>query len=143
LTSFYTGPYRIGPESFHDASQNGHWMRSIGPIIGDLLLTPDDASEPAAGRTPGPGAAVPAPSPAVHGASAPEAGCPPEPSPELTDEEVAVLRLVAEGLPIDSVAARLGMSPRTVRRRMHDVCENLGVRSTIQAVVWAAHHGLV
>src|SRR4051794_6409697 len=118
-------------------------MRSIGPIIGDLLLTPDDASEPAASRTPGPGAALPAPSPAVRGPSAPGAGGPPEPSPELTDEEVAVLRLVAEGLPIDSVAARLGMSPRTVRRRMHDVCEHLGVSSTIQAVVWAAHRGLV
>jgi DNA-binding NarL/FixJ family response regulator len=65
------------------------------------------------------------------------------PVPQVSDEELAVLRLVAEGLPIASVAARLGMSPRTVRRRMHDLCDRIGVTGTMQAVVWAAHHGLV
>jgi len=108
-------------ESFHGSSQNGQWMRSTGPTARDPLRTQDDdVPEPAA-----------------------RADSPPDPSPELSDEEVAVLRLIAEGLPIDSVAARLGMSPRTVRRRMHDVCERIGVTSTIPAVVWAAHHGLV
>jgi DNA-binding NarL/FixJ family response regulator len=68
---------------------------------------------------------------------------PPGPAPGPTDEELAVLRLVAEGLPIDSVAARLEISPRTVRRRMHDLCERIGVTGTMQAVVWAAHRGLV
>ena len=65
------------------------------------------------------------------------------PAPPLTDEELTLLRLVAEGLPMDSVAARLGMSPRTARRRMHDLCERVGVTGTMQAVVWAAHNGLV
>ncbi len=65
------------------------------------------------------------------------------PAPRLSAEELALLRLVAEGLPIDSVAARLGLSPRTVRRRMHGLCDRIGVTGTMQAVVWAAHHGLV
>jgi DNA-binding NarL/FixJ family response regulator len=68
---------------------------------------------------------------------------PPDAVPGLTDEELALLRLVAEGLPIDSVAARLEISPRTVRRRMHDLCDRIGVTGTMQAVVWAAHRGLV
>jgi len=68
---------------------------------------------------------------------------PPDAVPGLTDEELALLRLVAEGLPIDSVAARLEISPRTVRRRMHDLCDHIGVTGTMQAVVWAAHRGLV
>jgi DNA-binding NarL/FixJ family response regulator len=65
------------------------------------------------------------------------------PAAQLSEEELALLRLVATGLPMDSVAARLGMSPRTARRRMRDLCERIGVTGTIQAVVWAAHHGLV
>jgi len=67
----------------------------------------------------------------------------PGPVPHLNEEELALLRLVAEGLPMDSVAARLGMSPRTARRRMHDLCGRIGVTGTMQAVVWAAHNGLV
>ena len=65
------------------------------------------------------------------------------PASLVTDEELALLRLLAEGLPSASVAARLGMSPRTLRRRMHDLCDRIGVTGTMQAVVWAAHHGLV
>jgi DNA-binding NarL/FixJ family response regulator len=58
-------------------------------------------------------------------------------------EELAILRHVAEGLPIDSVAHRVGMSPRTVRRRMRNLCDRIGVTCAMQAVVWAAHRGLV
>lgn len=67
----------------------------------------------------------------------------PQPAPRVSEEDLALLRLVAEGLPMDSVAARLGMSPRTARRRIHDLCERIGVTGTMQAVVWAAHRGLV
>src|SRR4051794_12923080 len=62
---------------------------------------------------------------------------------QLSDEELALLRLIAEGLPMNSVAARLGMSPRTARRRMHDLCARIGATGTMQAVVWDAHRGLV
>jgi DNA-binding NarL/FixJ family response regulator len=81
--------------------------------------------------------------PANRGQDATAACRQPQSVPQLSDEELALLQLVAEGLPIDSVAARLSMSPRTVRRRMHDLCDRIGVTGTMQAVVWAAHHGLV
>jgi DNA-binding NarL/FixJ family response regulator len=62
-------------------------------------------------------------------------------TPALSDDAVALLRLLAEGLPIEAVARRLGTSERTVRRRTRQICDRLGVGAPIQAVVWAAHHG--
>lgn len=64
-------------------------------------------------------------------------------SPSLSTQDVALLALLAEGLPIDAVGRRLQLSGRTVRRRTRSICEQLGVQAPIQAVVWAAHRGLV
>ena len=63
--------------------------------------------------------------------------------PLVSADELAILRLVADGLPTDAVAHRLTTSPRTVRRRMRNLCDRVGATCTIQAVVWAARHGLV
>jgi DNA-binding NarL/FixJ family response regulator len=63
--------------------------------------------------------------------------------PLVSTDELAILRLVAEGLPIDAVAHRLDTSPRTVRRRMRNLCDRIGATCTIQAVVWAARRDLV
>ena len=52
-------------------------------------------------------------------------------------------RLLAQGLPLGSVARRMRTSERTVRRRTRAICNRLGVRASIQAVVWAAHQGLL
>jgi DNA-binding NarL/FixJ family response regulator len=65
------------------------------------------------------------------------------PPPLVSADELAILRLVAHGLPIDAVAHRLATSPRTVRRRMRNLGDRVGATCTIQAVVWAARHGLV
>lgn len=65
------------------------------------------------------------------------------PADVLSCEELELLRLLAEGLPADVVARRLAISPRTLRRRTRDVCERLGVDTTVQALVWAARRGLV
>lgn len=61
----------------------------------------------------------------------------------LDDEELTLLRLLAQGLPIDAVARRLDMSERTVRRRTRAICDRLGVPAPISAVVWAVRHGLL
>jgi DNA-binding NarL/FixJ family response regulator len=61
----------------------------------------------------------------------------------LRDDEVAVLSLLAEGLPLEIVARRLAVSERTLRRRTRAICDLLGVRATITAVAWAARRGLV
>ena len=51
--------------------------------------------------------------------------------------------LLAGGLPLDTVARRMGTSERTVRRRVKGICDRLGFGSSIQAVAWAARRGLV
>jgi DNA-binding NarL/FixJ family response regulator len=60
-----------------------------------------------------------------------------------TGEELAILRLTAEGLPERSVARHVGISPRTVRRRLHGLCDRLGVTCPIQAIVWAVRRDLI
>jgi DNA-binding NarL/FixJ family response regulator len=62
---------------------------------------------------------------------------------ELSHQDVELLRLLAGGLPLDAVARRMGKSERTVRRRVRGICDRLGLRSSIQAVAWAARRGLV
>ena len=61
----------------------------------------------------------------------------------LSHQDVELLRLLAQGLPLDSVARRMRTSERTVRRRTRAICNRLGVSASIQAVVWAAHQGLL
>jgi DNA-binding NarL/FixJ family response regulator len=62
---------------------------------------------------------------------------------ELSRQDVELLGLLAGGLPLDAVARRMNTSERTVRRRVRAICDRLGFTSSIQAVVWAAHRGLV
>lgn len=61
----------------------------------------------------------------------------------LNDDELALLALLARGLPTDLVARRLGLSERTVRRRTRTICDRLQVGTPVEAVVWAARRHLV
>lgn len=61
----------------------------------------------------------------------------------ITGEEVAILRLMANGLPLNSVARHTGLSSRAIRRRLRGLCDRLGVTYPIQAIVWAARRGRV
>ena len=67
----------------------------------------------------------------------------PAPAEPPSRQDVELLRLLAQGLPLGSVARRLRTSERTVRRRPRAICNRLGVHASIQAVVWAAHEGLL
>jgi len=62
---------------------------------------------------------------------------------QLSHQDVELLKLLAGGLSLDSVARRMGTSDRTVRRRVKAICDRLGVGTSIQAVAWAARRGLV
>ena len=66
----------------------------------------------------------------------------PAPTEPLSSQDVELLRLLAQGLPVGSVARRMRVSERTVRRRTRAICKRLGVGASIQAVVWAAREGL-
>jgi DNA-binding NarL/FixJ family response regulator len=59
----------------------------------------------------------------------------------LADDELRVLRLMAEGATIGVVARKLEISERTVRRKARSVCDTLGCETTIEAIVWAVRHG--
>lgn len=61
----------------------------------------------------------------------------------LADNQVRVLALLASGATTDAAARSLGISPRTLRRRCRDICEQVGVQTSVEAVVWAARSGLV
>jgi len=56
-------------------------------------------------------------------------------SPHPTDLEI--LALLAEGHTVESIGRRLGVSDRTVRRRLRSIADDIGVDSTIEAVVHA------
>ena len=61
----------------------------------------------------------------------------------LDDDDLAVLAMLAQGLPVGTVARRLAMSERTLRRRTRAICDILGVPAAITAVAWAAKRGLL
>jgi len=61
----------------------------------------------------------------------------------LLRDEVHLLSLLAAGLPVEAVARRLHVCPRTVRRRCRGVCDKIGVSSVIEAVAWAARRRLI
>ena len=51
----------------------------------------------------------------------------------LGDDELVVLRLMAEGHTVEAVARRLDVSERTVRRKSRSACEAVGVDTTVEA----------
>lgn len=61
----------------------------------------------------------------------------------LTDRELAVLQLLAEGLHNKQIATRLGISTRTVERHCDNIYTKLGVGSRTEAVVRAISTKLV
>ena len=61
----------------------------------------------------------------------------PEQAGDLTERELSVLSLLAEGLHNREVAARLGISSRTVDRHCDNIYAKLGVGSRTEAVVRA------
>ena len=64
------------------------------------------------------------------------------PLPELSEREREVLELVATGLSNQKIAARLGISEKTVKAHLTSVFRQLGVEDRTQAAVWARQHGL-
>ena len=62
---------------------------------------------------------------------------------ELSDREVEVLGLVAEGLTDPQVAERLYLSPRTVGQHLRSIYQKLGVPSRAAAVKEAVGRGLI
>ena len=73
-------------------------------------------------------------------APTPPRGVAPE---QLTEREVEVLRLMAEGLSNDEIAEALTVGRATVKTHVSNVLMKLGVRDRVQAVAFAYRSGLV
>ncbi|PRY37906.1 MULTISPECIES: LuxR C-terminal-related transcriptional regulator [Umezawaea] len=63
--------------------------------------------------------------------------------PSLGQQDLTMLAFLADGMVVEAVGRRMELSDRTVRRRMRAVCDQLGVRTPVQAIVWAARRGLI
>lgn len=61
----------------------------------------------------------------------------------LTEREVAVLRLLAEGNDTAEVGRQLYFSERTVKNVIHDVTSRLDLRNRTHAVAYAIRQGLI
>jgi DNA-binding CsgD family transcriptional regulator len=71
--------------------------------------------------------------------------CAPKPADRagLSGRELAVLRLVADGLTVSAIAGRLALSPRTVHRHLDHAYRKLGVSDRVRAVLAATEAGLL
>ncbi len=61
----------------------------------------------------------------------------------LTDREITVLRLIANGLTTKEIANQIGMAERTVEFHITNIYEKVGVNSRASAVNWAKEKGLI
>jgi len=66
-----------------------------------------------------------------------------QPAPPLTERELQVLRLAAQGLTNYDIAQRLYVSVRTVEAHLTHIYNRLGVSSRTEAVVRAMQQGWV
>jgi DNA-binding NarL/FixJ family response regulator len=61
----------------------------------------------------------------------------------LSEREIEVLKLVAEGLDTGEIARRLAFSERTIKSVLHDVTTRLQLRNRAHAVAYAVREGLI
>ena len=64
-------------------------------------------------------------------------------APKLTDRELQVLKLVAQGLSNREVAAELFISENTVKNHVRNILEKLHLHSRMEAVVYAVREKLL
>lgn len=69
-----------------------------------------------------------------------EAPRPTQSAVRLTRREKDILSLIADGASNDMIAARLFVSPHTVKTHIYNTFKKIGVKNRVQAVLWANRH---
>ena len=62
---------------------------------------------------------------------------------ELSDREIQVLKLIANGMDNGQIAADLHISPKTVKNHISNILMKLQIENRIQAAVYAVRSGIV
>jgi DNA-binding NarL/FixJ family response regulator len=72
-------------------------------------------------------------------------GAPPAPpdAVDLSEREIEVLRLIAQGRDNAQIAERLLISPTTAKNHVSNILAKLGVKSRVQAAIYAVRAGMV
>jgi two-component system NarL family response regulator len=65
------------------------------------------------------------------------------PTPRLTDREMEVLKLVAQGLNNRDIAKKLYISENTVKNHIRNILEKLHLHSRMEAVVYAVREKMI
>jgi DNA-binding NarL/FixJ family response regulator len=65
------------------------------------------------------------------------------PAPRLTEREMEVLRLVAQGLNNRDIAAKLFISENTVKNHIRNILDKLHLHSRMEAVVYAVREKMI
>ncbi len=65
------------------------------------------------------------------------------PFSQLSDRELQVAMMVAEGLPVQDISDRLSLSPKTINTYRYRLFEKLGISSDVQLTRLAMRHGIV
>jgi DNA-binding NarL/FixJ family response regulator len=61
----------------------------------------------------------------------------------LTQRELRVLQLLADGLSTSEIARELAYSERTIKNAIHDLTSRLNLRNRSHAVAFALRQGLI
>jgi DNA-binding NarL/FixJ family response regulator len=134
LTTFHLDEYvyhalKAGASGFllKDASRE-HLTGAVRAVsAGETLLAPAITQRLIENFCNGPAPSAPAAGPAEH----------------LSQRELGVVRLVAQGLSNAEIAARLYLSEATIKSHIARILAKLGLRDRVQVAVYAYEHGIV
>ena len=73
----------------------------------------------------------------------PDASAPKTADGDLSEREIEVLRLLAEGKGNAEIADQLFISPKTVKNHIASILAKLQIENRIQAAVYAVRHGII
>lgn len=142
----------VRPELWQELGDSRLEMTDPGSPVADLdpeagPLSPAEGTPSPAQGAPSPaqgalGRTAGAPGPAA-GTLSPAAGALSPAAGALSLEDRRLLALLAAGLKDDAIARQLGTSPRTLRRRLRHLLDELNAETRFQAGAQASRRGLV